>query len=179
MASVDDLERIAAVAARPGEQVTGILAAELLGGARVYLCAYESGGWLALDDEGAPIASRQLVHDAVSLAALCEVAEETAGGGHLDELRARLAELRVTDETLAHSAEAAEEAATALADTLRPPPRRASTEYLDALGVASRRLEQTLGDETGSPFANALQQALPAVEALADQVIARHLTPLT
>jgi hypothetical protein len=73
----------------------------------------------------------------------------------------------------------AEEAERAPADPLRPPPRLASTEYLDALGVASRRLEQTLGDETGSPFANALQQTLPAVEALADQVIARHLTPLT
>ncbi|HUZ99697.1 MAG TPA: hypothetical protein VMU74_10085 [Gaiellaceae bacterium] len=177
MASVDELERIASAAARPGEQVTGILAAELLDGARVYLCAYESGGWLALDDEGMPITSRQLVHDAVSLVALCEVAEETAGGGHLDELRARLAELRATEAP--EGIEAAEEAATALADTLRPPPRLATTEYLDALGVASRRLEQTLGDETGSPFANALQQALPAVEELAEQVIARHLTPLT
>ena len=177
MASVDELERIAERAARPGEQVTGILAAELLGGARVYLCAYESGGWLALDDEGAPIVSRQLVHDAVSLVALCEVAEETAGGGHLDELRTRLAELRTTEAP--EGIEAAEQAAAALADTLRPPPRLATTEYLDALGAASRRLEQTLGDEAGSPFANALQQALPAVEELADQVIARHLTPLT
>jgi hypothetical protein len=177
MASVDDLERIASAAARPGEQVTGILAAELLDGARVYLCAYESGGWLALDDEGAPVASRQLVHDAVSLVALCEVAEETAGGGHLDELLARLAELRVTEAP--EGIEAAEQAALALADTLRPPPRLATTEYLDALGVASRRLEQTLGDEAGSPFANALQQALPAVEELAEQVIARHTTPLT
>jgi hypothetical protein len=177
MASVDDLERIASAAARPGEQVTGILAAELLGGARVYLCAYESGGWLALDDEGVPIVSRQLVHDAVSLVALCEVAEETAGGGHLDELRARLAELRVTEAP--EGIEGAELAAAALADSLRPPPRLATTEYLDALGVASRRLEQTLGDEAGSPFANALQQALPAVDELAEQVIARHVTPLT
>ena len=177
MASVDDLERIASAAARPGEQVTGILGAELLGGARVYLCAYESGGWLALDDEGMPIASRQLVHDAVSLVALCEVAEETAGGGHLDELRVRLAELRVTEAP--EGIEEAEAAATALADTLRPPPRLATTEYLDALGVGARRLEQTLGDEAGSPFANALQQALPAVEELAEQVIARHVTPLT
>jgi len=85
MASVDDLERIAAAAERPGEQVTGVLAAELLGGARVYLCAYESGAWLALDEAGMPVESRQAVHDAVSLVALCEVAEETAGGGHLDE----------------------------------------------------------------------------------------------
>jgi hypothetical protein len=176
MASVDDLERIAAAAERPGEQVTGVLAAELLGGARVYLCAYESGGWLALHEDGTPVTSRQVVHDAVSLVALCEVAEETAGGGHLDELRARLAELRVTEAP--EGIEEAEAAATALAETLRPQPRVATTEYLDALGAASRRLEQTLGDESGSPFANALQQALPAVEELAEQVIARHTTSL-
>ena len=65
-----------------------------------------------------------------------------------------------------------------IAETLRQQPRVATTEYLDALGAASRRLEQTLGDESGSPFANALQQALPAVEELAEQVIARHITPL-
>jgi hypothetical protein len=176
MASVDDLERIAAAAARPGEEVTGVLAAELLGGARVYLCAYESGAWLALGEDGAPITSRQAVHDAVSLVALCEVAEETAGGGHLDELRARLAELRRTEAP--EGIEEAEAAAAALADTLRPQPRVATTEYLDALGAASRRLEQTLGDEAGSPFANALQQALPAVEELAEQVISRNTTSL-
>ena len=59
-----------------------------------------------------------------------------------------------------------------------PPPRLATNAYLDALGAASRRLEQALGDERGSPFAVALQQALPAVEELAAQVVARHLIPL-
>jgi hypothetical protein len=177
MALADDLERIAGGAAAPGERVTGVLAAELLDGTRVYLCAYESGVWLALDDAGTPLTSKRVVHDAVTLAALCEVAEETAGGGDLDDLRARLEELRVTEAPA--GIEAAQEAADALAATIRPQPRLATTEYLDALGAASRRLEQALGDEAGSPFAQALEHALPAVEELAAQVIARHTTALT
>ena len=99
----DDLERAAAAAeafAAPGERVTGIVAAEPAGAGRVYLCAYESAdahAWLALDDGGRPVGDRRLVHEAASLAALCEVAEETAGGGDLAGLRARLTELRVTE----------------------------------------------------------------------------------
>jgi len=167
MAVADDLERIAAAA--PGGKVTGVLAAELLDGGRVYLVAYESGAWLALDGGARPIESRERVHAAASLAALCEVAEESAGGGHLSELRARLRELDLAD---------ADAAAAELEATIAPPPRLATNAYLDALGAASRRLEQALGDERGSPFAVALQQALPAVEELASQVVARHLTPL-
>jgi hypothetical protein len=168
MALADDLERIAAAA--PGENVTGVLAAELLDGGRVYLVAYESGVWLALDDAARPVESRERVHAAASLAALCEVAEESAGGGHLSELRARLRELALED---------ADAAAAELEAAIAPPPRLATNAYLDALGAASRRLEQALGDERGSPFAVALQQALPAVEELAGEVVARHLIPLT
>src|SRR2546423_12554503 len=99
MALSDDVERIAEAAAAfaaPAERVVGILVAEPLGRGRVYLCAYASEGdhsWLALDEAGAPVASRETVRQAASLAALCEVAEESAGGGDLTELRARLAEL--------------------------------------------------------------------------------------
>ncbi len=169
MALNDDLERIAVAAGRPGETVTGVLAAELLDGGRVYLVAYESGAWLGLDDDARPVESRERVHAAASLAALCEVAEESAGGGHLSELRARLRELALDD---------ADAAAAELEAAIAPPPRLATNAYLDALGAASRRLEQALGDERGSPFAVALQQALPAVEELAAQVVARHLIPL-
>ena len=103
-ALADDLERIAAAAAgfaAPEERVSAVVAAEPLGAGRVYLCAYESGDghtWLALDDAGAPIASRRLVREAASLAALCEVAEDVAGiepgprvatPAYLDELGAR------------------------------------------------------------------------------------------
>jgi len=165
MALVDDLERIAAAAAVPDDRVAGVLAAELLDGVRVYLCAYESGAWVALGDDGLATSSRERVHAAASLAALCEVAEESAGGGDLPELRLRLRELGLTE---------ADAAAAELEAAILPPPRLATNAYLDALGAASRRLEQTLGDEGGSPFANALQQALPAVEELAAQVVARH-----
>jgi len=178
----DDLERIAEAAATfaaPDERVTGVVAAEPLGGARLYLCAFESGDrhtWLALDDGGRPVASRRLVREATSLAALCELAEETAGGGDLGALRARLAELRVTEAP--DGIEAAEEAAAALEDTIETPPRVATTAYLDALGAAARRLEQALGEENGSPFAVALQQALPAIEELAAEVERTYKGPL-
>lgn len=183
MALSDDLERIAVAAASfvaPGERVTGILAAEPLGAGRVYLCAYESGDgehtWLALDDLGAPVESRRLVHDAASLAALCEVAEETAGGGDLAELRATLADLR--EREAPEGIEEAEQAALELEQTLQPEPRLATTTYLDALGVASRRLERSLGEESGSPFAAALQQSMTAVEELAAEVERRYKGPL-
>ena len=48
----------------PAERVVGILVAEPLGSGRVYLCAYASEGehgWLALDEAGAPVASRETV----------------------------------------------------------------------------------------------------------------------
>jgi hypothetical protein len=178
----DDLERIAEAAATfaaSGERVAGIVAAEPLDAGRVYLCAYESGdghAWLALDDAGRPVESKRLVHDAASLAALCEVAEETAGGGDLTELRARLAELRETEAP--EGIEAAEEAALALEQTLEPEPRLATAAYLDALGAAARRLEHALGEDSASPFAAALQQALPAVEELAAEVERRYKGPL-
>jgi hypothetical protein len=182
MALSDDLERIAAAAAvfaSPPERVVGILAAEPLGGGRIYLCAYAADGehgWLALDDTGTPVASRETVRQAASLAALCEVAEESAGGGDLGELRARLAELR--EREAPEGIEEAEQAAAALAETLQGEPRLATTDYLDRLGAASRRLEQALGDATGSPFAAALQQAVPAVEELAADVERRYKGPL-
>jgi hypothetical protein len=179
----EDLERIAVAAgsfAAPGERVTGILAAEPLGAGRVYLCAYESEEgehtWLALDDLGAPVESRRLVHDAASLAALCEVAEDTAGGGDLAELRASLADLR--EREAPEGIEEAEQAALELEQTLQPEPRLATTAYLDALGVASRRLEHSLGEDSGSPFAAALQQAMSAVEELAAEVERRYKGPL-
>ena len=92
------------------------------------------------------------MREAASLAGLCEVAEESAGGGHLPELRARLAELRETDNP--EGIEEAEAAAAALAETLQPEPRVASGAYLDAIGSASRRLEQALGESGASPFAS-------------------------
>ena len=144
MTVAEEVERIAATAAglaEPGEALSGVLVAETLG-RRVYLCAFESAdghSWLALGGDAAPLTERRLVREAASVAALCEVAEESAGGGRLPELRARLAELRETDRPLGIGE--AEAAAAALADTLQQEPRVASSTYLDAIGSASRRLE--------------------------------------
>jgi len=178
----DDLERIATAAvvyAAPGERVAGILAAEPLSAGRVYLCAYESEdehGWLALDDDARPVTGRALVREVASLAALCELAEETAGGGDLPALRARLAELRETEAP--EGIEEAEEAAAALERALRAAPRVATSGYLDELGAASRRLERALGEDARSPFAGALQQSAAAVEELAADVERHHKGPL-
>src|SRR5262249_20697533 len=150
--------------ADPGEELAGILVVETLG-QRVYLCTFDSSEgrtWLALDDHAEPLTERRLVREAASLAALCEVAEEAAGGGDLPELRARLAEIGATEAPA--GIEEAEAAAAALAETLQTEPRIASSAYLDAIGSASRRLEQTLGESGASPFAAAMQASLGSVE---------------
>lgn len=182
MGVADELARIAAAAAafaETGEELRGVLVSETLG-RRVYLCAFESGAarsWLALGEDAQPLRERQLVRDAVSLAALCEVAEESAGGGDLPQLRARLAELHRAEAPT--GVEEAESAAASLAETLQPEPRVASHAYLDAIGVASRRLEQALGESSGSPFAAAMQSAMGAVEELADDVERNHKLELS
>ena len=176
MALTDDVERIGTAAqalAAPGERVTGVLAAEPAGAGRVYLCAYETGdgghAWLALDGNAQPIRDLRAVREAASLAALCEVAAESAGGPELEELRLRLAELRETDAP--EGIEDAEAAAAALTAALAEhEPRLATAEWLDSIGVLSRRLEHALGTDSASPFATAMQQALPAVEELAADV---------
>src|SRR2546423_15613594 len=90
----EELERVAEPARRftaPGETLAGILAAEPSSGVRVYLCAFvDDAGtrtWVALDAEGEPVTNRTAVRDAVSIAALCELAEEAAAGGGLERVR--------------------------------------------------------------------------------------------
>jgi hypothetical protein len=182
MMVAEDVARIAAAAAGfagPGEALAGVLVAETLG-RRVYLCAFESAEgrtWLALGDDAEPLTDRRLVREAASLAGLCEVAEESAGGGNLPELRARLAEIRESDSP--EGIEEAEAAAAALAETLLPEPRVASGAYLDAIGSAARRLELALGESGASPFAAAMQAATGSVEELAADVERNHKLPLT
>ena len=156
--------------AADGEEVVGMVPAEPEEGRRVYLCAYATGDarrWLALDANGEAISDRRAVRAAVSIAALCEIAEENAGGGDLPELRSRLLEIRLTD-----NPEGIGEAETAAADlegTIEPPPRVASAAYLDAIGAAATRLEQALGGG-GSPFAEAMKVSIGAAEELAAEV---------
>jgi hypothetical protein len=162
-----------------GEEVVGVVPSEPASGRRIYLCAFrmrEEEGWLALDAEGRPVGERGLVRDAVSIAALCELAEESAGGGDLAELRARLVEIR--EEANPDGIEEAEEAAAALAETLRGPPRVASPAYLDAIGAAADRLERALGDPGASPFVTAMQAGLGAAEELAERVERGYKTAL-
>jgi hypothetical protein len=181
MTTAEEVGRIASTAAgfaEPGEKLSGVLVTETLG-RRVYLCAFESTerrAWLALGADAEPLTEARLVREAASLAALCEVAEESAGGGRLPELRVRLSELRETDNP--DGIDEAEAAATALAETLQPQPRVASGAYLDALGSAARRLEQALGESGASPFAAAMQAALGSVEELAADVEGNYKLPL-
>ena len=162
-----------------GEEVAGIVPAEPGDGERVYLCVYRRGEenrWLALDPAGTPVTDRALVRRAVSIAALCELAEESAGGGDLDELRSRLAELRESENP--EGIDEAEAAAADLQAAILPPPRLASVAYLDAIGLAVARLERALGEVRGSPFAEAMKSGTAAAEDLATDVVRAYKRPL-
>jgi hypothetical protein len=178
----DDLARTAEAAkefASPDERVEGVLAAEPAAGARAYLCSFGGAhgrSWLVLDDEGGAVTSRAQVRAAVSIAALCEIAGDTAGGGELEELRRRLVALRLTENP--PGIDEAEEAALALEAVLGAPPRLATPEFLDEVGVATRRLETALGG-AGSPFTSAMSSALDSVEALTNEVESTYKRELT
>jgi hypothetical protein len=161
-----------------GEELLGVVPAEPAG-VRIYLCAYQRDGaesWLALDGKGTPVAERAVVRDAVSIAALCELAEESAGGGNLAELRASLAELRETEAP--EGIESAEAAARELEETILPPPRVATIDYLDTIGRAAATLEEALGESGSSPFAAAMTSGLSAAEELAARVEGSYKVPL-
>ena len=182
MGVAEELARIATAAAahaEEGESLTGVVAAEPVGGGRVYLCSFERDGarsWLALDDSGAPIADLSLVEEVASVAALCEVAEETAGGGDLAELRSKLVTLRLTEAPI--GIEEAEVAARELEQVVGVPPRVASADYLDAVGAAVRRLEHALGETGHSPFAAAMQGALGIADGVAADVVGHYKVEL-
>ena len=172
-----DLERIAAAAqklAGPDEAVAGVIPTEPVDGRRVYLCAFSGPGrtWVALDDEAQIVGDRALVRSAVSVAALCELAEELAGGGRLEELRAQLLSLRLTERP--EGIDEAEAAALDLERTIGTAPRVATPGYLDAVGTATRRLEQALGDGPGSPFVEAMKGATAVVEELEHEVLSGY-----
>jgi hypothetical protein len=165
--------------AEDGETLVAVIPTEPGRGARIYLCAYgrgEAQSWLALDGSGRPIADRVLVRDAVSIAAMCELAEESAGGGDVGELRTHLVELRLTENP--EGIEEAEMAAAALQEVVQAPPRVASVAYLDELGLAAARLEQALGEVGGSPFAEAMKSGVAAADDLADDVERSYKGPL-
>ena len=184
MTLADDLARIADAAATlagSGEEVSAVVPTEPHAGGRLYLCAFErpvgERSWLALDDTGAAVEERQAIRDAVSIAALCELAEDVAAGGDLDELHSRLVALRITENP--EGIDEAEEALLELQRVIGAPPALATPARLDAIGVATRRLELTLGGALhGSPFADAMRGAGDAVDALTSDVERDYRVPL-
>jgi hypothetical protein len=171
----EDIGRVAGAAgafARDGERVAAVLPAEPDRRGRVYLCAFEQEtgerSWLVLDDEGAPVGDRAAVRDAVTVAALCELAAEHAALGDLDELRSQLVALRLTEAP--PGIEEAEAAAGELQRTIGAPPQLASPARLDAIGAAVRRLELALDPLAPSPFAASMQASRGAVDELVREV---------
>ena len=180
----DELERIGALTADhagSGDTVSGIIAAEPTSARRVYLCSFDDAdgrrSWLAVRDDGTPVTSRAELREAVTIAALCEVAVDAAGGGDLDALIARLAEIR--EHEAPPGIEDTEEAARALRGVLGAPPQLASPQRLDEIGAAVHRLEQELDPAAPSPFAAALQSSQGAVAELEREVEAGYRLELT
>ena len=66
----------------------------------------------------------------------------------------------------------------ALRDVVGAPPQLATAERLDAIGAATRRLEQELDPAGPSPFAAALKSAQGAVSELQREVEAGYLVDL-
>ena len=87
MSLTDELEQIARDArtyADDGEELAAVIPAEPAHGVRVFLCAFSAGGeersWIGLRPDGNAVLDRSLLRDAVSIAALCELAEDYADG---------------------------------------------------------------------------------------------------
>jgi len=104
----------------------------------------------------------------VAIAALCEIAEESAFPGDIDELRAQLVALRIAENPA--GIDEAEAAALELQHALGSPPQLASPERLDVIGLAARRLERALDPSAPSPFSAAMQTAQAAVGELVREV---------
>jgi hypothetical protein len=179
----DDLERIAAEAPAlaDGATLTAVLPVEIVPGRRSYLLAFGEDdadrSWLAVDDSGRVLSDRRDVRDVASIAALCEIAEEAAFPGDLDELKAQLVAVRFAEAP--DGIEEAEAAARALQLTLGAPPNVASPERLDAIGQAARQLELALDPMGTSPFAAAMRSAQVVADELWKEVEATYRGPLT
>jgi len=168
MALEEDLEQIAATASAHG-RVTAVLAAEPASGLRRYLVAFgdDERRWLVLDGDGTVVTRRDEIRDTASIVAMCELAEDLAGGGDLEQLRAELARVRIVEQP--PGIEEAEDAALALERVLGAPPRLATPAFLDDVGAATVVLERALGEST-SPFSAAIRGATGAVDEFVREV---------
>jgi hypothetical protein len=161
--------------------LTGVLAAEPAHGVRSYVCAFEGGEgsrrWVVLDGTGRAVTDRRDARDAVAIAALCELAEEAAFPGDLDELRAQLVALRISE-----APDGIEEAEAAVGDlqrTLGAPPTLATPARLDEIGAAALRLERALDPTVASPFAAAMRGAQAVVDELWREVESGYCAELS
>jgi hypothetical protein len=173
----DDLDEAAAAASGHGA-VSAVLAAEPASGLRAYLVAVgeeDDRSWVVLDASFQPVERRERVREVASIVVLCELAGELAGGGGLEELRSRLASVRMAEHP--PGIEDAEDAALELERAIGAPPIVASPTYLDEVGARTRELEAALGDQ-GSPFAASLASSSGTVEAFVAEVESRNLVPL-
>ena len=184
MGVAEDIERAATLAsahAGSGDVVSGVIPTEPTSGRRVFLCAFDDAdgrrSWLGVRDDGGVVESRAELREAVSIAALCEVATDAAGGGDLDALISRLEELQATEAPF--GIEAAIEAARELRGVLGVPPHLATPSRLDAIGAATRRLERELDPTGASPFAAALKSSQDAVGELQREIDAGYRVPLS
>jgi hypothetical protein len=183
--AAEEIQRIAGLAAEAGgangDVVSGVVATEPAPGQRVYLCAFDGAdgyrSWLAVRDDGAVVETRSELREAVSIAALCEVAVDAAGGGDLDTLIDRLEEIRRTEAP--DGIEAAEEAARALKTVLGDAPQVASPGRLDEIGTATRRLERELDPTGASPFSAAMKSSQGAVSELQREIEAGYRVDLS
>jgi len=184
MTLADEIERARELATAhigDGDVVSGVLATESEPGRRVYLSSVDGAdgtrAWLGILADGSLVTSRAQLRAAVSIAALCEVAVDTAGGGDLEGLIASLADLR--EREAPEGIEDAEGAARALREVIGDPPQLSTPDRLDAIGAATRRLEQELDPGGASPFAAALKAAQAPVSELQREVEAGYLVDLT
>jgi hypothetical protein len=141
----------AAAHAGPGERVAAVIPAEPAGGLRVHLVAFEGGerlGYVMLDVDGTPVADERLVRDAVSLIALCELAEEVsmaAAAADIGERFEAVARLLARNEPEASSAAGRVAGAARRVGEVAAGPRVATPGYLDSLAEAA--------DDLGAAFA--------------------------
>lgn len=183
MTLLADLERIATAVAShaPADgRVSAVLAAEPTPGVREYLCAFENDdgerSWLVVDADGAAVLERRDIRDVVAITALCEIAEESAVGGDLDELLSQLVALRLTENP--EGIDEAEAAVRTLQHTIGTPPHLATPARLDEIGLATRRLEQALDPAAPSPFTAALKGAQATIDELLKEVEGSYRAPL-